>query len=138
MAPVAMTEDGLMNSLTSLAEKTARCGVRCVFDCPRPVRQTDADVAAHLYRIAQEAVNNSLKHGAPTEIRIGLEQNERTLVLEVDDDGTGFPANGPDSGGIGLRVMRYRASLIGGEFQTDSAPAGGAHVSCRVLLPQPA
>ena len=66
LAPVALVDDGLMSALTSLAEDTSRGGaVRCVFDCAEPVRVTDAEIADHLYRIAQEAVNNALKHAAP-------------------------------------------------------------------------
>lgn len=136
LAPVALVDDGLMAALTSLAEDTSRGGaVRCVFDCAEPVRVMDREIADHLYRIAQEAVNNALKHAAPAEIRVALECRDHTLVLEVDDDGEGFGETAPVATGIGLRVMRYRARLIGGDLKMDSPAAGGTRISCRVKVP---
>jgi signal transduction histidine kinase len=136
LAPVALVDDGLMAALTSLAEEASRSGaVRCVFDCAELVRVTSAEVAGHLYRIAQEAVNNALKHAAPSEIRIALEFRDNALVLEVDDDGEGFDETAPPSDGIGLRVMRYRARLIEGDLEIGSPPAGGTRISCRVESP---
>jgi signal transduction histidine kinase len=136
LAPVALVDDGLMIAAGTLAESTSRGGaVRCVFECPEPVRVADAETAGHLYRIAQEAVNNALKHASPSEIRIGLERRNGSLLLEVDDDGEGFDENKLPGNGIGFRVMRYRAQLIGGVLAFGSAPAGGARVSCLVKLP---
>lgn len=133
LAPVALVDDGLMIGLRTLAESTRRgSGVRCVFECPEPVRLADAEVAGHIYRIAQEAVNNALKHASPSEIRIGLECRADLLMLEVDDDGEGFGENEQPANGIGFRVMRYRARLIGGTLAFGTAPAGGARVSCSV------
>ena len=136
LAPVALVDDGLVIALSTLAEGTSRGGeVRCVFECPEPVRVADAEIAGHLYRIAQEAVNNALKHADSTEIRIGLERRDGMLVLEVDDDGEGFGEGEPPGKGIGFRVMRYRSELIGGMLTFGSAPAGGARISCRVPFP---
>jgi signal transduction histidine kinase len=135
LAPVALADDGLMTALAALAESTSRGGtVRCVFECAEPVRVADAEAAGHFYRIAQEAVNNALKHAVASEIRIGLERRGDTLVIEVDDDGGGFDEKAEARDGIGLRVMRYRARLIGGALEIGSAPAGGARISCRVKL----
>ena len=92
LAPVPLAEDGLMHALHELAEVTMRSsGVRCIFDCPQPVSVPDVVLAGHLYRIAQEAVNNALKHAAANEIRLGLERRGDALVLEVEDDGEGLP-----------------------------------------------
>jgi signal transduction histidine kinase len=136
LAPVALVDEGLMSALGLLAESTSRGGtVRCVFECAPPVCVADTEMAGHLYRIAQEAVNNALKHATPSEIRIGLEQRDGWLVLEVDDDGEGFAEGTLPNDGIGLRVMRYRARLLGGVLEIGSAPAGGARISCRVKLP---
>jgi signal transduction histidine kinase len=135
LAPVPLVEDGLMTALSALAESTSSGkAVRCVLEIAEPVRVEDAEVANHLYRIAQEAVTNALKHAAPSEIRISLEQKEGALVLEVDDNGEGFVEPAASATGIGLRVMRYRARLIGGELETGSPPAGGTRISCRVKL----
>jgi signal transduction histidine kinase len=136
LAPVGLVDDGLMAALRELTESAARSGAtRCVFECPEPVRVADAEVAGHLYRIVQEAMNNALKHAAPAEIRVGLERRGDTIVLEVDDDGEGFDATSAPLDGIGLRVMRYRARLIGGTLEIGSPPAGGTRISCTVKLP---
>jgi signal transduction histidine kinase len=91
-------------------------------------------LGGHLYRIAQEAVNNALKHAMAKEIRLGLERREDTLVLEVEDDGDGLPDSPSAEGGIGLRVMRHRAELIGGTLEIGSPPAGGTRIAC--FIPQ--
>jgi signal transduction histidine kinase len=130
-----MEDDGLMSALAALANGVSQTGVRCVFDCPAPVRVKDAEVAGQLYRIAQEAVNNALKHASPAEIRIGLGSSDGSVVLEVDDDGGGIPAEPTGSKGIGLRVMRYRARTIGARLETGSPPAGGTRISCTIPGP---
>jgi signal transduction histidine kinase len=136
LAPVPLVDDGLMVALTALAEITSSSGaVRCVFESAEPVRVADAEVADHLYRIAQEAVNNALKHAAPSEIRISFERKDGALVLEVDDNGEGFHESTSPATGIGLRVMRYRARLIDGDLETGSPPAGGTRICCRVKRP---
>jgi signal transduction histidine kinase len=135
LAPVALADEGLMTALGALADDTGRGDIRCIFECPEPVRVPEAEVAGHLYRIAQEAVNNALKHAVPSEIRIGLERSGRALVLEVDDDGEGFDGAAATRGGIGLRIMRYRARLIGGALEISSPPAGGTRITCCVTLP---
>jgi signal transduction histidine kinase len=135
LAPVALADDGLLVALRSLAETTSHGGaVRCVVECLHPVSALNAETAGHLYRMAQEAVTNAVKHANPSEIRIGLERRDGTLLLEIDDDGDGFDEFTATSG-IGLRVMRHRAQLIGGTLEVGSAPAGGARISCRVKLP---
>ena len=134
-SPSGAAEDGLTTALASLAETTSRDGVlRCVFEQPEPVRVAEEAVAGHLYRIAQEAVNNALKHASPSEIRIGLERRNGFLQLEIEDNGEGFDESAARQRGIGLRVMRYRAQLIGGALEISSAPAGGARISCRVKV----
>ena len=137
LAPVALVDDGLMAALGELADSISGGGtVRGVFECPEPVRVTNAEIANHLHRIAQEAVNNALKHAAPAEIRIGLERHGDTVVLEVDDDGEGFDVSGVLPGdGIGLHVMRFRARLICAALEIYSPPAGGTRICCRVNLP---
>jgi signal transduction histidine kinase len=135
LAPVALVDDGLMAALAALADSTSRRGgVRCVFECATAVRVADVEIAGQLYRVAQEAVNNALKHAAPSEVRIGLERRDGALALEVDDDGPGFDETALPVEGIGLRVMRYRARLIGAELKIGSAPAGGARILCEVSL----
>lgn len=135
LAPVELVDDGLMGALTVLASDTSLGEMRCVFECAEPVRIADGEIAVHLYRIAQEAVSNALKHAQALEIRIGLESRAGVVVLEVDDDGNGIEEGAPSTRGIGLRVMRYRAGLLGGNLEIGSAPAGGTRISCRVKIP---
>lgn len=135
LAPVGVEAGGLMNALATLAEMAKRSGnVRAIFECPEPVAVPDTEQATHLFRIAQEAVNNALKHAAPGEIRIGLAQREKSLVLEIEDDGDGLPERLPAGGGIGLRVMRHRAGLLGGSLEIIPSTAGGTLIRCRCSL----
>lgn len=137
LAPVPLWEGGLEHALQSLAESTARTGgVRCVFESPGPAGVESPEIAGGLYRIAQEAVNNALKHAAASEIRIGLERRGADVVLEVDDDGEGMPDDATRGGGIGLRVMRHRAEVLGGIFSAGAAPAGGTRVAVRLIVRQ--
>jgi signal transduction histidine kinase len=136
LAPVPLQDDGLMHALHALADSTARTGkLRCVFECPRPVNVSDASVAGQFYRIAQEAVNNALKHASPGEIRIGIERVGDVLAMEIEDDGRGLPEPVPAGTGIGLRVMNHRVQMLGGTLEISSSPAGGTRVSCRASSP---
>jgi signal transduction histidine kinase len=136
LAPVSSENDGLMLALRALADSTAHtAAVRCVFDCPAPVPLGVPAVAVQLYRIAQEAVTNSIKHATAGEIRIGLERSGDTVTMEVEDDGVGISEGKPPGKGIGLRAMRHRAQIIGGVLEIGPSPAGGTRVSCRTQLP---
>ena len=136
LAPVSLQDDGLMHALHALADSTTQAvGVRCVFECPAAVMVRSSTVAVQLYRIAQEAVNNAVKHATASEIRLGLERTGETITVEVEDDGVGVPEPVPAGKGIGLRVMRHRAQIIGGTLEIGASPAGGTRVSCRASCP---
>ena len=135
LAPVPLEEHGLTDALAEMAESTGREGaIRVIFECPEPIRITKPEAGIHLFRIAQEAVHNALKHATPGEIRIGLERHGDALQLEVEDDGTGLPEPLRPSAGIGLRVMHHRAELLGGTLEIGASPAGGTLVRCRCPL----
>jgi len=116
--PVEMEEGGLMVALRQLAENTERQLRRpCTLDCPHPVDTANHIVAVHLYRVAQEAVNNAVKHAPGTAICIALHQQAGALRLSVRNALSGRPSGDDDPArGIGLRIMRHRARLIGAEF----------------------
>lgn len=136
LAPVAAAAHGLMSALKEMTTAVSGSGkVRCVLECPHPVELDDGVVGTHLFRIAQEAVNNALKHAAPAEIRVGVERRGAEITLEVEDDGPGLPEATHETEGVGLRVMRYRARLIGGRLVVCNAPAGGTLVRCVIKLP---
>ena len=87
-------------------------------------------VATHLYRIAQEAVTNAVKHGKSKRIEIGLAQTSTRITVMVKDDGVGFSAKHPKKGGMGLRIMQYRARVIGATLNLQSAPGKGTQLTC--------
>ncbi len=123
LLPMVVEEEGLESALFELASTTSRMyRVACDFTCETPLEPLNASWANHVYRIAQEAVNNAAKHANPAHIGITLKKNETGLILIVDDDGTGFPEGWERRGGMGLRIMRYRASMIGAKlvFQRDA------------------
>lgn len=133
LSPVALEAEGLMLALRELAENTsALAKVDCHFASAPPVLLSDPSTAIHLYRIAQEAVNNALKHGQPKQIRISLGDLGESIELRVEDNGRGFTPPAPGSNGMGLRVMQYRAGLIGATLEFDSAPRQGVLVTCTV------
>ena len=133
LAPVPLWEQGLEHALQALADITTRSsGVRCVFECTEPVTEISEATACNLYRIAQEAVNNALKHAAPGEIRIGLECRGGFLVLEIDDDGCGLPEVPAEGGGIGFRIMQHRAEVMGGRMEHGAPPAGGTRIAVHI------
>ncbi len=134
LAPVALTEDGLPDALRRLAEETGAMFQKEIEFYPeREGRPKDVATAEHLYLIAQEAVNNAVKHGDAARIVIALDYNERGGELTVEDNGQGFAANRKDDceGGNGLRIMRHRAEVFGGELQVGPGAGGGVRVSCR-------
>lgn len=135
LAPVPPWEGGLEHALQSLAESTTQnAALRCVFECEEPVEVADQEAAGNLYRIAQEAVNNALKHASASEIRIGLAYDRGALTLEIEDDGEGLSETASQREGIGLRVMRHRAESLGGSFSIGPAPAGGTRVAVHLDL----
>jgi two-component system CheB/CheR fusion protein len=91
-------------------------------------------MAANLYRIAQEAVSNAVRHGKPTRIEIRLEQQGNLIRLSVRDDGEwkATPRSGP--GGLGLHIMSYRAGILGGKLSVGPEPDGGTLALCEIPL----
>jgi PAS domain S-box-containing protein len=134
LSPVTLDSEGLVSALQELAANTERIfGVFCRFEHGDPVRVADLATATHLYRIAQEAVSNATKHGKATVITIQLRQLGDQLVLEISDNGAGLPATGGAGRGMGLRIMRYRAGIIGGSVTVGNhGNRPGAFVICSV------
>jgi two-component system CheB/CheR fusion protein len=131
LLPVAVDSEGLMAALTELAARTRQEGkVTCTFDCPEPVSVVDNVTATHLYLIAQEAVHNALKHGKPRNIRITL-MSDHLLILHVQYDGIGMAAQRKNNG-LGLRILRNRAAIIGATLTIEPAEPTGTLVTCTV------
>jgi PAS domain S-box-containing protein len=122
---------GLQAALSELAERTAAMSrVKCRFVCPAPVPVDDSETAGHLYRIAQEAVGNALRHANATEIVISLERSEGAVILKVADNGRGLAKGRKTGSGIGLQVMRHRADTIGAELTVESKRGKGVALIC--------
>ena len=136
LSPVSLESGGLLHALLELAEGTlALTRVECQFLSSKVEAFPDSATASHLYRIAQEAVANALKHGHPRRIVISLTRRRDRVLLEVSDDGRGFDASSACGTGLGLGVMRYRAGLFGGALQVKSSPGKGTRVVCSVPMP---
>jgi signal transduction histidine kinase len=131
--PVQMEGSGLAISLDELANMTsALTGVSVTFREPDPIQIEDPEIGMHLYRIAQEAVNNAVKHGRARNVSISLGKGDRTTRLLVADDGEGMSDVSEKESGIGLHSMKYRARAIGGELIMDSKLGDGTVVICEL------
>jgi signal transduction histidine kinase len=130
--------EGLVFALQSLAETTTeRFQISCEFESEGIVRVPDSAVATQLYRIAQEAVMNAIKHANPQRIDIRLKKSAASLTLSVTDDGIGLPEKLPKLEGLGMRLMSHGAALMNAEFDARRNPQGGTVVSCRVNINEP-
>lgn len=133
LIPVDIDVEGLRASLTELASRvTKQYGLHCEFQHEAGVRVSDNFVATHLYRIAQEAINNAVKHGDAKRIEISLGRSDGEVILEVLDNGVGIGDIRGTGPGMGLRIMEYRAGLIGATLTVSQADSGGTKVDCRV------
>ena len=132
LAPVEVRGDELAVALDELAARVRTShAVACTFREDGDIGVPTVATATHLYLIAQEAVTNALKHSQAKAIAIHLSAEGDSAVLRVTDDGTGFDdpvARNPN--GMGLRIMRERAGMIGGDLRIDSAPGTGTSVTC--------
>ena len=134
LAPAAVKNRGLAGGLMLIAE-TVRENFRreCVCHIDDPAPEVGQEAEIHLFRIAQEAVNNAIRHGGAGKIHLSLRRNSPTEgVLEIRDNGRGFPGGKTisQSDGIGLRVMEHRAHLINGELKITTHKGKGVRVLC--------
>jgi PAS domain S-box-containing protein len=131
LSPVVLESEGLMSALSELAEDTGKLfDVQCRFTSPDPVRIHNHAAATHLYRIAQEAVTNAIKHGQAKSIEIRLSAEPERIVLAIRDNGIGMVPSAEAGKGMGLRTMQHRAGMIGAKVLLQSQPAGGSVVLC--------
>jgi len=132
LSPLEMGSADLTTALEELAATTAGVfHVRCRFRAEKTVTVEDPAVSTHLYRIAQEAISNAIRHGRADEIAISLEAGQGEAVLSVTDNGLGFAEPKKERRGMGLRIMKYRAGMIGGMLAVGRANGSGTVVSCR-------
>lgn len=133
LAPVGIEKGKLVTALSEMAAVINTGGqARVVVECSPSEINCSPELATQLFRIAQEAVNNALKHALPSEIRLGMSQSDTLIVLEIEDDGKGLPEKLPLNSGIGLSVMQHRAQVMGGKLTLAAATAGGTLVRCEI------
>lgn len=131
LLPVMSDAQGLMSALKLWADEVEDIfGISCRFECNSPVLIRDIAVSTHLYHIAQEAVNNAIKHGRPRNIVLRLSSGGEAGSLQIEDDGTGIPDDRLNSRGMGLHIMSYRSAMIGGRLEISRNAGNGTTVSC--------
>jgi signal transduction histidine kinase len=132
--PIRLEANGLPSALEELARTTSqRFGVGCRVEARNLPGATAKNVATHLYRIAQEAVNNALKHGRPKSIILRLAAEDSRIRMDIEDDGVGIvPGQLKQSRGMGLHIMDYRARTIGGMLCCSPGTTRGTRICCCV------
>ncbi len=129
--PVDIETGGLVSALQGLASSTKELlKISCRFRCGNVVPIRDPVMARHIYRIAQEAITNAAKHGKAKNIRIELTSGKGNTTLKVANDGKDFPRVLAKKKGIGLKIMKYRAQMIGGMLSIGRGRRGGTIVTC--------
>jgi PAS domain S-box-containing protein len=128
--PVRLEENGLVSALEELAANASSLfKIQCSFSCEENLPRMENGAALHLYYIAQEAVLNAAKHSKAAHVKVALSRANDRFVLTVQDNGLGFalPVANP---GLGIRIMRYRARVIGATFDLKSEPGHGTQIAC--------
>ncbi len=130
--PVKDTPKGLELALNDLANRTQRMlNVDCHFHSSAQVPVEDNAEATNLFRIAHEAVNNAIRHGEASRVDIHLSSSAEGLLMEIRDNGKGLPPGFQNRTGLGIRMMQYRAQLLGATVQVEALPERGARTLCR-------
>jgi PAS domain S-box-containing protein len=140
LRPSTLDHLGLAASLQGLVQGWGeRFGIDADFENSAPDMRLAADVETNLYRIAQEALHNVVKHAQAGTVSVLLSRRDHHAMLVIEDDGRGFEPEGPaapqSAAGFGLVSMRERATLVGGELEIDSTPGSGTSIFVRVPLP---
>ena len=137
LMPVEIGHGGLAVALQELADSTHRLvQIDCIFEYEGAELAHHDGNATHLFRIAQEAVNNAARHGKAKQIAISLTTNEHAATLSVTDDGLGMVQTAGSTNGMGISIMRYRASALGGELIVENRLPHGTIISCAVPAPE--
>lgn len=132
LCPVLATGDGLAPALQHLAEESSRLmAIRCTASARGRLESIDEDVIYNLHAIAREAVRNAVRHGKASWVRIAARGTKPAVTLTVHDNGRGLSAE-PSADGLGLRLMRHQADLMGGTLTLTSQPGAGTTVVCRI------
>jgi len=129
LMPVPL-DGGLADGLAEMVRRMSHGSTQCEFICSSPVDVKDLAVSNQLFRIAQEAVNNAMKHARAKKVTVTLSENQEALQLWIEDNGTGLPKTKKRAPGLGLQLMRHRANVIGATLETKSSPGKGLKIIC--------
>ncbi len=132
LRPESLETEGLVSALSKQAAATQARHELVVSTelCDEP--ELPLHIKQELYRIAQEAMHNTVKHARAREVMLRLEQADDEVWLEVRDDGIGFDTSASFPGHLGLRSMRERVANLGGTFKIESPPGSGTRICVRV------
>ena len=129
--PVEVESTRLCQSFRDLASTAEQLfHISCSVECDSNLLVNNPNASTHLFRLAQEAINNAVKHGKAHRVSILLGTAGDRAVLRIIDDGVGFPPEGARRNGLGLRIMTYRAQKVGGALEIHPGQHGGTVVSC--------
>ena len=132
LSPPALESHGLPMALGELAAHAENIfHVDCAVEQTGEADVIDPTLSRHFYRIAQEAISNAVRHGQARHVRVRLDQSKGSAALQVTDDGTGIIPASQSKDGMGLKIMRYRARLIGATIDITPREGGGTIVVCR-------
>ncbi len=134
LLPVELEVNGLEAALQRLrSHVTAVYGIACKLKTDTYLPIQDPEIALHMYRVAQEAVHNAVRHGKPSRVEVTLSTKSGKTRLSVADDGIGLPEDVEErGGGLGLRTMQYRAQTIGATLSITPRRGGGTQVCCEL------
>jgi signal transduction histidine kinase len=131
--PVEVEANELIAALRKLAADTeSTFRICCDLKSNAQKLAVEPEIGRHLYRIAQQAIDNAIRHGAARRISMELHKTGRDLSVIIKDDGIGFEAGAQPNVGLGLRIMRFRSDLVGGRVKISSTPGAGTCVECIV------
>jgi signal transduction histidine kinase len=135
--PLGESTGALRHALSVLADESGRAfNMACIFEAPQDLPALSTESELSLYRIAQEAIHNAIKHGHATEITIRAGMSDKGLQVTITDNGRGFVPNRlkEHSGNMGLRIMRYRSAALGATLEINSSRGKGCTITCRVPI----
>ena len=136
--PIKDAGEGLMEALAQLAQTSTRLfNTPCSFECDEAAVVEDPAAITHLFRIAKEALTNTMKHGQATQVALALRKCPGCIALSIQDNGVGIPQNLGSSRGLGIQLMKHRAHSIGATLEIGPAGAAGTLVLCKLPVPQP-
>ncbi|SMO64784.1 hybrid sensor histidine kinase/response regulator [Fodinibius sediminis] len=133
LVPVNIESNGLDSALRELTRKLSKMYDIDIQYSNTPEAKVDDNASAvHLYRIAQEAINNAIKHGNASVVHVALNMEKDHIMLHIEDNGQGFPGPEEISDGMGVRIMNFRAQMIGGHLEIKSENGEGTEVFCQM------